>query len=221
MIRQPNRKWHTDVINTSLTLYSYYGFKVNEAGRLIASDPSIYPLDPEEWPLQFYLLPTVLFYVNALGRLQLIRPGETMPTDLGPVRLLFREDWSPTVSNYMADNLVNHNGTQWIGAVDNIPAGAEPSESSAYWKVYIKPLAGVDASNIVGIVPVDKGGTGNSTASVPAAQLSGVVPIVKGGTENTVGLAQDSNAWVGSAKTISTAAPSGGANNQIWFRYTT
>lgn len=219
MIRQPSRKWHTAVIYTSLTLYSYYGFK-EESGRLIASEPSIYPLDEEEWPLQFYLLPPVLFYM-ANGRLYLIQSGDTMPTDLGPIRLLFREDWSPTVSNYMADNLVNHNSTQWIGAVDNIPAGAEPSESSAYWKVYIKPLAGVDASNIVGVVPVDKGGTGNNTASVPADQLSGVVPIVKGGTENTIGLAQDSNAWVGSAKTISTAAPSGGATNQIWFRYTT
>lgn len=39
------------------------------------------------------------------------------------------------------------------------------------------------------------------------------------GKLSTSGTAADSTKWAGGAKTVSTAAPSGGASNDVWFKY--
>lgn len=63
-----------------------------------------------------------------------------------------------------------------------------------------------------------------STASFDGSKnvtpgVTGILPIANGGTGNTNGKAADSTKWNGAAKTVSTAAPSGGANGDIWFQY--
>ena len=58
----------------------------------------------------------------------------------------------------------------------------------------------------------------NGTANVTPG-VTGVLPIANGGTGNTTGKAANSTKWNGASKTVSTAAPSGGANGDIWFQY--
>ena len=49
--------------------------------------------------------------------------------------------------------------------------------------------------------------------------VKGVLPIANGGTGNSKGKAADSTKWNGAAKTVSSAAPSGGADGDVWFQY--
>lgn len=58
----------------------------------------------------------------------------------------------------------------------------------------------------------------NGTTNVTPG-VTGILPIANGGTGNSSGKAADSTKWNGASKTVSTAAPSGGANGDIWFQY--
>lgn len=58
----------------------------------------------------------------------------------------------------------------------------------------------------------------NGTANVTPG-VTGILPVANGGTGNSTGKATDSTKWNGASKTVSTAAPSGGANGDIWFQY--
>lgn len=59
-------------------------------------------------------------------------------------------------------------------------------------------------------------------ASVPTVtpeSFTGILPIAKGGTGNATGHAVSATTWDGATKYVSTAAPSGGVNGDIWFQY--
>ena len=58
----------------------------------------------------------------------------------------------------------------------------------------------------------------DGTADVTSG-VTGILPVERGGTGNASGKSADSTKWNGAAKTVSTAAPSGGANNDIWIQY--
>lgn len=58
-----------------------------------------------------------------------------------------------------------------------------------------------------------------STPEVTPESFTGILPITKGGTGNTTGKATDATKWSGATKYVSTAAASGGVNGDIWFQY--
>lgn len=75
--------------------------------------------------------------------------------------------------------------------------------------------ANLTLGNLGGTLPVTKGGTGATDAAGARASL-GITPANIGALGSTE-TASDSNKWAGSTKYVSTAAPSGGADGDIWF----
>lgn len=58
-----------------------------------------------------------------------------------------------------------------------------------------------------------------STPEVTPESFTGILPIAKGGTGNATGHAVSATTWDGATKYVSTAAPSGGVDGDIWFQY--
>ena len=96
-----------------------------------------------------------------------------------------------------------------------------------------------------GILPTERGGTGNAEGKAAALAESrsiivnraegkagsfdgskdvdigvkGTLPVTRGGTGNAEGKASDAAKWNGATKTVSSAAPSGGQDGDVWFQY--
>ena len=63
-------------------------------------------------------------------------------------------------------------------------------------------------------------GNGSGLTNLDAGDIaSGTLAIARGGTGNTSGLARNISGKSGTAKTLSTSAPSGGSDGDIWYRY--
>lgn len=75
--------------------------------------------------------------------------------------------------------------------------------------------ANLTLGNIGGTLPVSKGGTGSTDAATARTAL-GITPANIGALGDTA-TAADSTKWGGATKYVSTAAPSGGADGDVWF----
>lgn len=75
--------------------------------------------------------------------------------------------------------------------------------------------ANLNLANMGGTLPVSKGGTGSTDAAAARTAL-GITPSNIGALGST-DTAADSTKWAGSTKYVSTAAPSGGVDGDIWF----
>ena len=81
-----------------------------------------------------------------------------------------------------------------------------------------------------GTLPVARGGTGQTTLqavriAMGVGNTTGVLPVANGGTGNAAGKAPTAETadnalkWNGSGLTRPTAAPTAGADNDVWFQY--
>lgn len=122
-------------------------------------------------------------------------------------------------SSFLAGSIVQHRLTaEFLNSMSPILGGDGSVSAANKLTTPRKITIGGKASSD----PVEFDGTKDiilSVTSIEPDSISGVLPITKGGTGNTTGTAQDSAQWDKSTKVISSAAPSGTTENQIWFQY--